>query len=186
MYIDQVSYDIFEPSNQRIKISRNMIVFGLVGIGLLTAITPIEINDTLRFYYIAFVFLYFLFCSITIFFTYKPLYGKIEGKLEFRSDVVMYGDYRIDLSQVKSINFHFRDYKGQFKYIRRSFNQMKSQGVNNSFEYTDMRGDTCEVFFRLEHPDDHKNLELLIDHYFRISKISHQRRYELQNASFSS
>ncbi len=184
MYIDQVSYDIFEPSNQRVKISRNMIVYGLAGIGLLTALTPLEVNDTLRFYYIAFVFLYFLYCLITCFFTYKPLYGKIDGKIEFLADVVMYGDYRIDLSQVISIDFHFRDYKGQSKYVRKSVNQMKSQGVNNSFEYTDLKGVTYEILFRLEHQEDHKNLELLIDHYFRIGKISHQRRYELQNANF--
>ena len=92
-----------------------------------------------------------MFCLFTRFFTYKPLYGKIKGKLEFRSDAVIYGDYRIDLSEVKSIDFHFRDYRGQFQFgSGKSFNQTKSQGVKNSFEYTDLKGDTYEVFFRLK------------------------------------
>ena len=155
-------------------------------VALIAYISPFHFNEPLKFLYLAFVSLYTMFCLFTRLFTYKPLYGKIHGKLEFLSDAVMYRDYRLDLSEVKSIDFHFRDYKGQL-YLGsgKSFNQVKSQGVKNSFEYTDLKGDTFEVFFRLEHLDDHKNLELLIDHYFRIGKLSHQRRYELQKANFS-
>ena len=186
MQVDQVSYDIFEPSNQRIKISRNMIVFSLILVALLTALTPIKFDETLWFLYFVFVFLYIIYCVITSIFGYKPLYGTIDGILEFKSDVVMCRDYCINLSEVKSIDFNFTDYRGQLQYAPRTYlNPIRSQGVNNSFEYTDLKGDTYEVFFRLEHQEDHKNLELLIDHYFRIGKISHQRRYELQNARFS-
>jgi len=130
--------------------------------------------------YFSLAFLYSFFCFIVSFFTYKPLYGKIDGVLKFQSEAVLYRDYRIDLSEIKSINFHFVDYKGQKVFIRNSyFNQTKSQGVNNSFEYTDLQGETFEIFFQLANSEGHKNLEHLIDHYFRIGKISHQRRHEL-------
>ena len=183
--MDPIGFYIFEPSHQQIRISRNKKVLFLICVSFIIAIIPIKINGMLMGLYFSFAFLYSFFCFIVSFFTYKPLYGKIDGVLEFHSEAVLYGDYRIDLSEVKSMDFHFMEYKGQIRpYRPLYFNQYKSRGVKNSFEYTDLQGETFEIFFQLEHLEDHKNLEHVIDHYFRIGKISHERRYELQNCKF--
>jgi len=116
---------------------------------------------------------------------YKPLYGKIDGEIKFMQDAIIYRDYRIDLSEVRSIDFNFVDYRGQYKFrSNANFDQLRSRGVKNTFEYTDLEGDTYAVYFRLQDKTDHKNLQQLIDHYYRLGKISSQRRYELQNTSY--
>ena len=174
------TFDIYEPSS-RLSLSRNTIVISLVAFGFLVSLLPLNIPAMLADYYILATGILSLYFLLTSFLSYRPLNGKIEGKLVFGLGYVAVKDKSYYLSDILQINLYLKDYFGKRSHARRyNFNQLLSQGVNNVLEITDMSNNVQRVFFRLKDKNDYKNLELYLDEYCKHGKISFDRKYELE------
>lgn len=173
-------FDIYEPSNQRLKISPDSIVYSLAGFGLLVAFSPIDVNPIIKNTYIIFTFGIAFYFLIAKFWSYEPLYGKMGGELVFELEAITVKGYRFDINKIASIDFRLVDFYGRNISVGRSFNATRSQGVNNYMQLTDTSDKTYIIYFRLLRPTDYKSLEPFLDEYHRQKKMTFKAKYELE------
>ena len=115
----------------------------------------------------------FLFSSFLL---RKPLRGKFDGEVEFTNSAVVFKGTPYYLSDITAIDFSFNDYYNKIIWRpAKSFNQRRSQGVDNYVEFTVMHKDSYIIYFRCEDEDHHRLLYPFINECIRLNK---KRRIE--------
>ena len=159
-------YSIFEPSKDNFSLNRNVIAYGLVIIGFITMLLPIDINETFRIYYILLTSIIFLYFLITSLWAYQPLKGEIKGELEFGLTVIIINKEEFKISDLEAIYLHYEDYFGERKYyVKGNLNQNIRQGVKNYISFSDSLNLTHTYYFRVNDNEDALKLLPFINKY---------------------
>ncbi|AEV32246.1 hypothetical protein Oweho_1241 [Owenweeksia hongkongensis DSM 17368] len=124
-------------------------------------------------------------CILMIYFniaklsTRKPLNGDLSKRLIFCPSEIIIDSQKIDLKEIKKIEFSVTDYFDRFEYsIRGDLNPCRSNGTSNLCELKLVNGENIRVNFQLMYEGEFlKMRELLLEYYFE-NKIHFLRLIE--------
>jgi len=143
-----------------------VIAYSLVVFGFATMLTPIEINETFRIFYILITFIVVLYFLITSLWSYQPLNGELKGELEFKQNSVIVNDQEFKISELNNIYLHYEDYFGERKhYIKGDLTQNLLQGVGNYISFSDASNIVHIYYFKIENKQDALDLSPFINRY---------------------
>ncbi len=159
-------YTIFEPSTTNFSLNRNIIAYSLVFFGFATMLTPIEVNETFRIFYILITFVVFLYFLITNLWSYQPLNGELKGELEFKLNAVIINSQEFKIAELSNIYLHYEDYFGERKhYTKGDLTQNLRQGVGNYITFSDASNVAHIYYLKIENKEDALNLLPFINNY---------------------
>jgi hypothetical protein len=121
---------------------------------------------------------------VTRFFSYKPLKGILSGELKFDNDAFYIDFDKYILTEITKADFQLSDYYGHRDVpIGRSeiFKSVRSQGVDNYFEYTDIGQESYLVYFKLKDQYDYRRLLPFIIELVKHKKMPLLKALELMN-----
>lgn len=155
--IETASYKIYVPNKNAIKFDRTWLEFSVGLIVFLLYFLPFEVGEKTKLVFAACVFVFYLFLLATRF-TYKPLYGKLQGEIEFSLDGIAIDGHKFEIEKVTNIEIEISDYYGQYVSGggRFNFNRIFSQGVKNQLSFEICNQESYCFNFRLENKVDHK------------------------------
>lgn len=180
--MDSISFDIYIPDQKKFHLTPNLIVFGIwlimaVFFGVFDGVIP---NSGDYRGYAALIGLvvsvYYLFIS---FFTYKPLNGKLIGKIVFTDDHFEINNTPYYLKDTYDLDFFIEDYYGKSSSNGRSFDPRLYQGVNNYVSFADKNNEDHIVYFKLPTQHSYLSLAPFINRAIKLNRMAINRGIEL-------
>lgn len=138
------TFKIYTPV-KKVYISNDLIVYLLIGFGVLSA-TSFAISNLIGRNLSLIIGMVFLICLILSFlvcvglairavFKYQPLYGVLSGQVIFENDSISVDNRVYELDDISKINFAIIDHKDLYIGRRGGLDGRKSQGVGNTFSF---------------------------------------------------
>jgi hypothetical protein len=122
----------------------------------------------------------FFFFVVSSPFRYQVLAGEIKGEIVFTPDAIIVNNNEFKLQSVCDLDFVVRDYHGQRLQQRgRSFYPRLLQGVDNYVTFTDNKGQTQTIYFRLETEHHYQDLAPFINQAIKLKKMDFKRGIDL-------
>lgn len=184
--MENVQFPMYEPDKKALKFTPDTIMIIMIGV-----IVGIEVlfKDQLKSStstLASFVNI-FLICTgllafyylITSFFRHKPLYGKLDGFIQFTPHAIIIKNNIYLLKTIAGIDFRLNDYYGESSTNGRSFNPKLSQGVKNFVTFIDEAQQEHIIYFKLEDKHQYILLSNFVNEAIKLNKITFQRGIDL-------
>ena len=180
------SYRIFESKGPERTISKNQIVFGLWGFGLILFwaveefLPPIDFYNSFKFMYLIGVLALSLYLLLVRLWTYEPLNGNLDREIQFRTTSFVIDDQIVQLVNLIKLDIHGMDYYGRRKLLGGlDFEANLSQGVGNYIEFTRIDNKSTRVYFKQNVEYQYRELRPFIVSAIQLGKLSFLRGIEL-------
>jgi len=170
--MEKVSFIIFEPEKETFRLTPTWISLILIG---MTCLIIWVFNDISH----VFVSIFALVAGLTIayfgfssMFSYSPLNGTLNKELAFEGDNIIIDDKIFKLEDINNLDFKIIDYYGETRGYKRGLEPRLSQGVRNTFSFTDTNNKTQTVYFKLESNNHYQLLLPFIDKTRKLGKTA--------------
>jgi|SRR5690606_5032234 len=120
-----------------------------------------------------------IYFSITKLSARKPLNGDLSKRLIFRPSEIILDGNKIELSEIKKVEFSVEDYFDRFEYsIRGDLNPCRTNGTSNLCELILSNGEKIQVRFQLMYKGEFLKMRELLLKYYSENKIHFLRLIE--------
>lgn len=102
----------------------------------------------------------------------KSLNGNLNKKLVFRTNEILINSQRIELKEIKKIEFFTGDYFNKWEYqAKGDLNPGRTNGISNICELTLINGQKIKVNFQLMYENEFLKMRELLLEYYSKNKI---------------
>lgn len=172
----EIEFKIF-AKNKGFNLSVNIVVYSLlfIGIGIAYLAGKFLDNSTLESVGQG---VGILGCILMIYFKItqvskrKSLNGNLNKKLRFRTREILIDDIKIELNEIKKIEFFINDYFDKWdSQAPGDFNPARTNGTANICELTLINGQKTKVNFQLMYANEFLKMRELLLQYYSENKI---------------
>ncbi len=172
----EIEFKIF-TKNKGFKLSVNIVVYSLLFIGIGIAYLAREYlgNSTIENLGQG---VGILACMLMIYFKItqaskrKSLNGNLNKKLRFRTREILIDDIKIELNEIKKIEFYINDYFDKWEsQAPGDFAPGRTNGTSNICELTLINGHKTKVNFQLMYENEFLKMRELLLQYYSENKI---------------